>query len=348
MPIRSFASPSRDEKTLSEEAPELLAALKAEKNDPSILSRMGLCAGLLACIIAVFLFWPKGRPLLDTSMVFDLPTLTPETVSRQHTELLAKCKIMMGNSQYRACIDLLEPVVKIILEDSGSFAENSRLLSTYLNCWRLYLPVDSDTDTMELVDLCEKALQYQTSPEWQLFKLYFSWVSYKPFYLDFAGMEKVLGKSLGPKPKRGKVRDQLIEQFKDFSKTADNIREYLANNPCDEDNKFKSLLDLLHCQILVAQWIVEGYKKYPDDHLEDPGVPQRERAYEIAEKYEDDIAFLTIRKEIVKRILDAAGGYYYFKGKRLWQTSHLKDDLKAIDDRIAATAKSKAENQYSP
>ena len=336
-------------RVLPDEAPELLEAFKAKQDKPSRLSRIGLVAGLLLIILGVFYFWPQGRPLRDTSSVYDIPSQTSERVDRQYQNLLADCERMMANKQYPSCVEKLKPYLDEILKDPATFAQNSRLLSIYLNCNKLFLSADLPS----LVKLCERALKFDASPEWQMFKLYFRWEPYKLAYLDYFDLldayQTTDGRRGMVKRKEKEDRAALTRQLKDFFREAERIRATVANYP-ETDETIKITLDKLRCQILIAQWIVEGYSNYPDD-LGNAGVAAREKAYQIAKAYPNDIAFLRLRREIAKRILDQDHWYsfnsYYFDGDERFFASYLKDAIKEIDDDILQSKQIQLRNRSS-
>ena len=338
-------------RVLPDEAPELLEAFKAKQDKPSRLSRIGLVAGLLLIILGVFHFWPQGKPLRDTSSVYEIPSQTSERVDKKYQELLADCERMMAKKQYPSCVEQLKPHLDEILKDQATFAQNSRLLSIYLNCNKLYLSADLPS----LVKLCERALKYDASPEWQMFKLYFRWEPYKLAYLDYFDLldayqtTDASGRRRVAKRKEKEDRPALAQRLKDFFREAEKIRATLANYP-ETDETIKITLDKLRCQILIAQWIVEGYSNYPDD-LGNAGVAAREKAYQIAKAYPNDIAFLKLRREIAKRILDQDHWYYmnfyYFDGNERFSASYLEDAINEIDNDILQSKQIQLRNRSS-
>ena len=72
-----------------------------------------------------------------------------------------------------------------------------------------------------------------------------------------------------------------------------------------------------------------------------PGVADREKAYEIAAKYEDVVDFLKVRKYIVDTMYMNNRGYYYWRGEKLWRKKFLIEERNALNAKIEAAEKRK-------
>ena len=96
------------------------------------------------------------------------------------------------------------------------------------------------------------------------------------------------------------------------------------------------IIDLLEAKFLTASWLLSGFALgYPDD-LGDIGVEEREKAYQIAKRY-DNQDFLELRREIVRKILvgDSMMNSYFFNGKSRYSKRYLEEELMAIQSRLS-------------
>ncbi len=310
-------------------APELIEALKARQDRPSRLSRLGLFVGLLAVFAVVLLLWPRTTPLKDTSLTYEIATQTGAGVEDRYRRLLAECDRLMAQEEYTVCAARLKEPVAEILEEEALFRANARLLSIYLVCnqksMSLFRP---DGICPEMVRCCRKARTYSDSPEWRVYELYFLWARYKWRCDAFRR-----GDTRGLRDKA--IRRMLEAQLRELDREAASADTALAQRGDAAD--FRETLDQIRCEILMARWLVEGYSAYPND-FGDQGVAFREEAYRIAKRYDDNRAFLEMRKDIANLILDKLhwynDTYYYFDGRRYWKAEHLEKTIEEIRARI--------------
>ena len=118
--------------------------------------------------------------------------------------------------------------------------------------------------------------------------------------------------------------------------------------PVGWNGKELRLFDLWRCKIYIACWL--RYLAYDNTHYlhdNNNGVREREKAYEIAEKYSGkDRKFLDLQKFILQKMLKELGLIqpYTFKGEKLYFEATLEQELKIVTGMLAK-AKKAAENK---
>ena len=314
-------------RTVPSVAPELVEALKAKRERPSRLSRLGLFVGLAALFAVVLLLWPRNTPLLDTTLTYEIATLTSDKVDDNYRNLLRDCVGLMNQDEYTACAAKLKEPVEDIMKNAALFHANGRLLSMYLGCKKKSLDYTKGATCANLLPLCRKAQEYSDSPEWKIYELLFLWAPLKP---TCDGLREGNLNALKKKQRRTELGTGLAMVDTHGYK----VNGTLAQR--SDAQKFQKTLDKIRCEILIARWLVDGYPGYPDDK-DNKGVSFREEAYGIAKTYKDDIAFLKMRREIANRILNGDHtifNYYYFDGHKYYGAEHLTDAIKEIDKGI--------------
>ncbi len=316
-------------RTVPTVAPELIEALKARQDRPSRIQRLGLFVGLVAVFASVFCLWPRSMPLQDTTLTYEIASLTSDTVGNEYKRLQRECKVLMNQGEYTECVKRLRDPVAAIMEDPALFRDNARLLSMYLECNKMTSgPSRSEPLRMEMLRHCRKAQEYSDSPEWKVYGVYFQWARLKPSCDAFRR-----GNLAGLKKKED--RQRLERSLAALDAEANRTYAILMQRP--DAKEFQVTLEKLRCEILIARWLVEGYPHYPDD-FGNAGVAFREEAYRIAKKYDNDVAFLEMRLEIATRILNGDHWYslnnYYFDGKKYLSASHLENAIAEINMEI--------------
>ena len=316
-------------RTVPNVAPELIEALKARQDRPSRIQRLGLFVGLVAVFASVLCLWPRSMPLQDTSLTYEIASLTSDTVDNEYKRLQKECKILMNQGEYTECVRRLKEPVAKIMEDPALFRDNARLLSMYLECnKKTGGPSRSEALRREMLRLCRQAEEYGDSPEWKVYGLYFQWARLKPSCDAFRR-----GNMADLKKKDD--RQRLERNLAALDGEANRTYAILMQRP--DVKEFLVTLEKLRCEILIARWLVEGYPRYPDD-FGDAGVAFREEAYKIAKRHDNDVAFLEMRLEIATRILNGDHWYsfnnYYFDGKKYWSAIPLENAIKEINNEI--------------
>ena len=166
--------------------------------------------------------------------------------------------------------------------------------------------------------------------EWTLFAIHLEWQTYLDSYQNYETLVKHHN------------GHWYIRKFGQLDKRIREAERRNRNLPEDrrlEPATIKSLR-LTQCQILTALWLLHGQPLNLPDDFGDAGVEYREKAYNKAKQYPDDVAFLNLRLFLAEKVLAGLMPFmphkYRFDGNDYYDSGHLK--------RIISDLKSKIEN----
>lgn len=131
---------------------------------------------------------------------------------------------------------------------------------------------------------------------------------------------------------------KMVECIDEVLKKLSGVRRVLEKTK-NEDQQL-AVIDFRQAQLLVRRW-KSAAKKLSHDDYGNPGVENREEAYRIAEKYDNMVDFLKVRKYIVDTIYMNNSGYYYWRGKKRWRRKFLDEERDKLKAKIEAAEKGK-------
>ena len=146
-----------------------------------------------------------------------------------------------------------------------------------------------------------------------------------------------------PGPEKAAEWARTVRSFTQITDDAVTRINRLRNTDKKYD-EYRKQFELYKARLLTTLWMLEGSKgkgvSFPDD-ADDPGVAEREKAYETAELYPDDLESLRLRFFIVNKLLFQNGpmNSYYWKGKQSWLSEPLSKESDRLRKRITLSEK---------
>ena len=308
-----------------DELPELLDALHGRR--PAYTPVMKLLFLVSFVVVGVLAYYSRPRlpQLTDSSSVLIIDTQTPSKVSSEFSALLKEANEAYSKGRYSVVKEKIAPIMDVLLKDKESFRANARLASLFFSAHqKTGFPRKKASDIDKWVG---EACKFDPDNlEWQIYRICLDWQSFQNIYKDEYRVEAVLS---------NEIRTRQVKIACHRAKTKiDRLRMLNANKPVDSrlTESTVTTLDLIECQVMITKWRMEGGKSLPDD-AGDPGVEFREKAFLLAAKHENDIAFLDLQMLIAQKVLDglipALPESYYFNGATHWYRSDLQ---KIIND----------------
>lgn len=263
---------------------------------------------ILLFLCGVFTAWHllKPRPIVLTGTAIGVPEPEPRTYNGRFGAEYRKAFEQIKSDQFSAARETLKPLVDKLLDEGDPKPEDANIFYDY---FRLFNRLDWDDGARrQLAKLIEIA---PDEYRWQLFAI-----------LNHPALARCDGKFRIP-------NDWEL----DFSRKgiADRIETIRALRRRHTDAELARQLDLCECYLALNMWRLENHKKRSDEI----GVKARERAWEIAKKYDDNLDFIRVRIYIIEKMFDdGIRGHYTFDGRRRFRERYLKDLLAELKNKL--------------
>ncbi len=307
-----------------DELPELLDALHGRRPAYSPALKLLFLVGFAVIGTVVYLFRPHPPKLIDSSSTVVIDTQTPSKVSKEFSALLKQAETTYENGRFAETIKIITPKMDEIMKDQESFQANARLASILFSAHEKNGFPKNAPGFDQWID---KACKYDPDNlEWQIYSVCLLWQPYQNIHKSEYRLNAILKNEQAPV--------KLANTCVTTQRQIDNIRRLNGNKPDGSrlTQNTVTTLDMIECQVLIAKWRIVGGKTLPDDK-DDPGVEFREKAYSLASKHDNDIAFLDLQLNIADTVLDHLhfwSGRYYFNGEEYWKREGLQKVINGI------------------
>ena len=319
-----------------DDLPELLDALHGRRPAYTPVMKLLFFVGFIVIGALAFLFRPHF-PELTASDVLVIETQTPSKVSSEFADLLKQANEAFGKGQYSDVKAMIAPKMEALMKDKEIFRANARLVSLFFSAYQKTGFPKNETGFDKWID--EVCKHDPDNLEWQIYRICKNWQPFQDIYKSEFRMEVVLN---------NEVRARQVNMACLRARTKiDKIRLLDMHKPADRrlSEATVTTLDLMECQVLITKWRLDGGKNLPDD-VDDPGVEFREKAFALAARHGNDIAFLDLQLLIAQRVLDGLipglPESYYFNGEKHWLRSDLQDliyDIKMKKQKLSLSPK---------
>ena len=296
-------------------ASEVASILKSKRGHFSFLKLVFIFFFLVLAAWAIFHYFPR-------QIIVSVNDISREgqEISTGYRKIAAKAQEEMDRKQWRAAIELLEEPAGEISQDKTLTQENGVLLGMYFDAVKNSSGYPSETPKAIIRKVREHSPDYMG---WYLDELWLNYPECLP--ADFSKKTIIPGELKAARIKR------CLESFKS---NWENAPDYNLKN--------RELLDLFWARLNFYYWLYCDPKKNLDE--DDPGVFERERAYQISKKYTESeelvLDFLQLRIDIINAIINAGMGWgdwegsAYFDGELYWMESTLRKQLDSLESRM--------------
>lgn len=242
--------------------------------------------------------------------------------------LLEKAQEVRKVGRYHECVKILTPAVTE-LQKSGlqqkEVLENQLLFALYLDAVRHIRKMPIPSLQKEIDALQQSGLKLVREIErhdpdtiqWHLLEI------------DLCLDQQLLNWNTG----RASYNPEMVKHIDQVLKMLASTAERIKRSKLDDKKENLAMIDLRRVQLLIQKWKYST-KDLSDDDKGDPGVEEREKAYEIAERYDNVLDFLVLRKYIVDMIYENNSGYYWWRGKEYWRKKYLEDERRVLNKKI--------------
>ena len=308
-----------------DELPELLDALHGKRSAYSPVMKLLFLVGFAVIGVLVYFFRPRPPELINSSSVLVIDTQTPSKVSSEFSTLLKQANEAFDKGRYAEVKEMIAPKMEELLKDKESFRANARLASLF---FAAHEKTGFPKNAPGFDKWIDEACQFDPDNlEWQIYKICLNWQPFQNIHKSEYRLEAILNNE--------RQAFNLGKACLMTQRQIDRIRQLNANKPAESrlTENTVTTLDMVECQLLIAKWRLDGGRMLPDDKG-DPGVEFREKAYLLASKHENDIAFLDVKLYIAEKVRESLTsgihGYYYFNGETNWKLDPLDNAIKDI------------------
>lgn len=306
-------------------ASEVSSVLKAKRSHFTVLS---LIINFLFLSVLAFVFYCL-YPKMHFSSTSDLISRDGLTISDKYEAITSKANEEIKQKQWKAAIATLEDYPKKISGNEKETLDNLLMFRLYFDAINNYVDAPSDLKS-EARSIIDQVRNH--SPDrlgW-----YLDWLR-----LNYSEECNCLS--------HGRVEPNA-DRAKNIKSLFLDVNPARWKNAPDYKNNNIRLLDLYYARLNFMYWCYCDPQNNKDET--DPGVLEREDAYEICKKYtrEDqsiDRDFLQLRIDIIKTIKHAGiglgEGYYYFDGGKKWLASTIQKELDKQLNKLEALEKQK-------
>ena len=302
--------------------------LDAGKPAASRLQRFFLFLMLALTLFLVYYYFP--RPSVPVKLKNEISMKDfDRSCEKRFKKVTAEAQTDWEKAHYHACVEKLQPVIDELQKDGlqeQRVRKNQRIFSLYLDSILQIRKTSMRKEDEALLQSAQKLVgeMVKHDPDvvqWRLLEID---LCYDPQLFDMnvpAGYD-----------------EKKVKQIDEVLKKLSGTKSLLEKSGKDETQL--AVLDFRQVQLLVRRWKCAA-KKLSDDDYGKPGVADREKAYEIAAKYEDVVDFLIVRKYIVDTMYMNNRGHYYWRGEKLWRKKFLDAERKELKSKIEAAEKRK-------
>ena len=309
---KEFLSPLPDDI-----APEVGSVLRSKRSHFTVLRIVFIVLFLFFIFGAIYHYFPRQRIVSTSDELFE----DGLKVSAEYKKNLTLASEKYESKQWESVIKLLEKDAKAICEDQKQTLDNEKLLRYYFNALNNSADYPGDTPFM----IIEKVRMH--SPNrlgW-----YIDWLRIK-----FPECNSV--RAVEPEPAHIEEIKKLLQK--------ENPSDYYTVKwiKASDYNIYKKLLDLYWARLNFIYWCYLNPRKNMDK--EDPGVFEREVAYQICKKYTEadsvDRDFLQLQIDIIKEVISADMGWgsfegaAYFDGELYYRQGALEGILHQCEDKL--------------
>lgn len=309
--------------------------LDTEMPKANRLQRLFCVLMLLLTLFLVYFHFPRPQPLIELTNEISFKDFTAPTLPK-YKELCSNAQDLREKRHYHESVDILAPAVAELQKtglNKKTIRQNQLLFAIYLDSIRQIKQTPSaalqdefrkrEQNARELV---RKIIQYDPDPvQWHLLEI------------DLHLNHNMLAWNTTVRyNKASEARNKaMVDRIKKVLRMLDSAEIRLKRSKIEEEEKVKNLsqIDRWRVQLLIQQWKYST-KDLSEDDFGDPGVEEREKAYEIAKRYDNVLEFLEMRKYIINMIHANNSGYYYWNKNEYWWKAHLEDERDKIDEKI--------------
>lgn len=300
--------------------------LDTEKPAASRLQRFFLFLMLALTLFLVYYYFP--RPSVPVEVKDEISyTNLEKSYEKRFKKPASEAQADWEKAHYHACVEKLQPVIDELQKDGlqeQRVRKNQRIFSLYLDS---ILQIRKTSMRKEDEPLLQNA---QTLVR-EMIKHDPDVVPWRLLEIDLCYDSQLFNMNApaGYDEKKVKLIDEVLEKLS-------GIRHLLEKSEKDEEQL--AVIDFRQVQLLVCRWKCAARKLNHDDYG-NPGVEDREKAYEISSKYGDVVNFLKVRKYIVDTMYMNNFGHYYWRGEKLWRKKFLVEERNALNAKIEAAKK---------
>ena len=303
------------EKKFEETVAEVLPEVAPSLTDGALGRSRGYSVAAVLLILVflggVFAAWHLLRPLPVelTGTAVGVARPEPRTYDGRFGKEFRKAQEQIGKDQLSAARETLEPVVDTLLNEGGTEAQDANIFYAYFSLF----------DRLNWDDAARKRLAklIAVSPDeyrWKFFHI-----------LSHPALARRDGGFGDPNDRKLEFGPQgILERLREI----DSLRRRHS------DAELKRQLDLCECYLRMNLWRLKNHEK----RSAAVGAEEREKALEIAKKYDHDRDFLKVRRRIVVQMQrDSEGkfiGRYRFDGRIFYTKAPLEIERRKLKKKL--------------
>lgn len=298
---------------------EISSIIKAKRTPFTVFHLIVVLLSLSASAWCVYFFFP--RPIVIETMEISRQKLEKQIESK-YVDVVKVAQEQIKKKDWRSAIKTLEESALVISKSKRQTQDNGLLLGLYFDAVEHCVDYQLEKPQAIIENMRKEHFDYLG---WYLDWI---WLSYPECRYEKAPI-------INPDESKAEEIKKVLQEYDENSKQWISVLDYGDN---------KELLDFRIAQLNYFYWCFRGPQKH--EKKDDPGVSERERAYQIAKEYSDPKKekrydnFKQLQRDIIQTINDKVlgwGGYFYFDGDSRWAwpwwgANHINDQLKDITE----------------